>query len=114
MGVGKSHGAQALGYLACQRSYRVRYAKTPRLLADLGGGRADGTYDARLRSCLGPDPAHPLSSPTGRRVGEGALDRLLNASHHVLMDGPSYRPRKRPGSVTTLTPDPSEEVMPPA
>jgi hypothetical protein len=25
------------------------------------------------------------------------LDRLINTSHQILMDGPSYRPRKRPG-----------------
>ena len=30
-------------------------------------------------------------------VAELLLDRLINTSHQVLMDGPSYRPRKRPG-----------------
>ena len=30
-------------------------------------------------------------------VAESLLDRLINTSHQVLMDGPSYRPRKRPG-----------------
>jgi DNA replication protein DnaC len=30
-------------------------------------------------------------------VAESLLDRLVNASHHVLMNGPSYRPNKRPG-----------------
>src|SRR5674476_837617 len=29
-------------------------------------------------------------------VAESLLDRLINTSHQVLMDGPSYRPRKRP------------------
>ena len=29
-------------------------------------------------------------------VAESMLDRLINTSHQVLMDGPSYRPRKRP------------------
>ncbi len=29
-------------------------------------------------------------------VAESLLDRLVNTSHQVLMDGPSYRPRKRP------------------
>jgi DNA replication protein DnaC len=29
-------------------------------------------------------------------VAESLLDRLINTSHVVLMDGPSYRPRKRP------------------
>jgi DNA replication protein DnaC len=30
-------------------------------------------------------------------VAESLLDRLINTSHQILMDGPSYRPRKRPG-----------------
>ena len=29
-------------------------------------------------------------------LAEGALDRLINASHHVLLDGKSYRPQRRP------------------
>jgi DNA replication protein DnaC len=31
-------------------------------------------------------------------VGESILDRLINSSHHVLMDGKSYRPNRRPGT----------------
>jgi DNA replication protein DnaC len=30
-------------------------------------------------------------------VGESILDRLINTSHHLLIDGNSYRPRRRPG-----------------
>jgi DNA replication protein DnaC len=33
-------------------------------------------------------------------VGESILDRLINASHHLLMDGHSYRPNRRPGRTT--------------
>ncbi|MDE3102080.1 MAG: IS21-like element helper ATPase IstB [Chloroflexota bacterium] len=29
-------------------------------------------------------------------LAEGALDRLINAAHHVLLEGKSYRPRQRP------------------
>ena len=29
-------------------------------------------------------------------LAEGALDRLINASHHVILEGKSYRPRQRP------------------
>jgi DNA replication protein DnaC len=32
-------------------------------------------------------------------VAESLLDRLINTSHHVFMNGPSYRPNKRPGRV---------------
>ena len=34
-------------------------------------------------------------------ITESLLDRLINTSHQVLMDGPSYRPRKRPGRPTS-------------
>ncbi|MFF5212195.1 ATP-binding protein [Streptosporangium sp. NPDC000396] len=30
-------------------------------------------------------------------VGESLLDRLINTSYRIFMDGPSYRPKKRPG-----------------
>ena len=29
-------------------------------------------------------------------IAESLLDRLINASHVLLLDGPSYRPRHRP------------------
>jgi DNA replication protein DnaC len=32
-------------------------------------------------------------------VAESLLDRLINTSHQVFMNGPSYRPNKRPGRV---------------
>jgi DNA replication protein DnaC len=36
-------------------------------------------------------------------VAESLLDRLINTSHQVFMNGPSYRPNKRPGSVIPTT-----------
>lgn len=151
VGVGKSHVAQALGYLACEQGYRVRYVKTPRLLADLGGGHADGSFEQRLRAYLLPDLLivddfglqaltpmqsedlyqlvcdrylrrstifvanrppqewyHLFADPV---LAEGALDRLVNASHHVIMDDPSYRPRMRPGVLLPLaSSSPRQEV----
>jgi DNA replication protein DnaC len=32
-------------------------------------------------------------------VAESLLDRLINTSHQVFMNGPSYRPNKRPRNV---------------
>ena len=34
-------------------------------------------------------------------VAESLLDRLTNPSHQIFMNGPSYRPNKRPGRPTT-------------
>lgn len=55
VGVGKTFIAQALGHQACRLGYSVLFTKMARLLADLGGGRADGTWAMRLRRYLQPD-----------------------------------------------------------
>lgn len=55
VGVGKSHAVQALGHQACRMGYKVLYMKTSRLLADLSGGHADGTWETRLRRYLQPE-----------------------------------------------------------
>ena len=54
VGVGKTFIAQAPGYQACVLGYRILFTKTNRLLADLGGGHAAGTYEARLKTYLRP------------------------------------------------------------
>src|SRR5579859_4717410 len=54
VGVGKTHLAEALGHQACRQGYRVEFIKTSRLLSDLGGGHADGTWDGRMRHYLLP------------------------------------------------------------
>lgn len=54
-GVGKSFVAQALGVEACRQGRRVLFAKTQALLTDLAGGRADGSWQPRLRRYLSPD-----------------------------------------------------------
>ena len=53
-GVGKSFVAQALGVQACRQRRTVLFAKTGALLADLAGGRADGSHAQRLRRYLAP------------------------------------------------------------
>lgn len=148
VGVGKSHVAQALGHAACERGYDVLYVKVSRLLADLGGGHADGTWEARLRRYLQPDllivddfglreftvaqaeDLYELICERYRRrsqivvsnrvpqdwyalfpnpvLAEGALDRLINSAHHVLMAGKSYRPVHRPDR------PPANTAQPPA
>jgi DNA replication protein DnaC len=40
-------------------------------------------------------------------VAESLLDRLINTSHQVFMNGPSYRPNKRPGR----TDEPTKEAI---
>ena len=54
-GVGKSHLAQALGHEALRRGHDVLFMKTSRLLSQLYGGRADGSYERRLGAVLRAD-----------------------------------------------------------
>jgi len=54
-GVGKTFIAQALGLEVCRQRRRVLFVKTSALLADLAGGRADGSWQGRLRRYLKPD-----------------------------------------------------------
>ncbi len=136
VGVGKTHLAQAIGHAACRQGRNVLFDKTARVLADLGAGHLDGTWERRLRRYLAPDllilddfglrafterqgeDLYELVSERVRRastivtsnrppsewyalfpnpvLAEGALDRLINASHHVTLEGKSYRPRQRP------------------
>jgi DNA replication protein DnaC len=143
VGVGKTHLAQALGHAACRRGHGVWCAKTFRLLRELAGGHADGTWETRLRKLIRLDllilddfglreftvqqgddffelvserHQHGSMVLTSNRapgdwyglfpnpvVAEGVLDRLVNCAHHVLMQGNSYRPNKRPGTRPTLS-----------
>ena len=142
-GVGKTHLAQALGHAACRRGHSARFAKTSRLLSELAGGHADGTWEARMRRLVRVDllilddfglreftpqagddffelvsERHKTGSMilTSNRaptdwyglfpnpvVAEGVLDRLVNCAHHLLMQGKSYRPNKRPGTSRAST-----------
>ncbi len=49
-GVGKTHLANALGHEACRRGIDVLFRRTFVLLKWLGSGRADGTYERKLKS----------------------------------------------------------------
>jgi DNA replication protein DnaC len=54
-----------------------------------------------LTSNRAPQDWYPLfPNPV---VAESLLDRVINNSHQVFMNGPSYRPRKRPGQRVTTT-----------
>jgi DNA replication protein DnaC len=49
-GVGKTHLAMALGHEACRRGIDVLFRRTFSLLKWLGSGRADGTFDRKLKN----------------------------------------------------------------
>lgn len=55
VGVGKTFIAQALGYQACTLGYRALFTKAVRMLANLGGGHAEGAFEQRLKAYLRPD-----------------------------------------------------------
>lgn len=84
-GVGKTHLAQALGHEAVRQGRDVLYARTSRMLAQINGGRADGSYERRLNAYLRPEllilddfglkPMHPPASEDLYEVIEGRYGR---------------------------------------
>jgi DNA replication protein DnaC len=54
-GVGKTHLANALGYLACVAGYRVRFALAADLVNDLVGAQARNTLSKRLHAWASHD-----------------------------------------------------------
>jgi|SRR5450759_68796 hypothetical protein len=84
VGVGKTHVASALGHLACRRGHSVLFAKTSRVLAELARGRADGSWEERLRRLARVD----LPILTTNRSPK---------DWYELFPSKSYRPRRRPG-----------------
>lgn len=54
-GVGKSHLAQALGHEACRQGFDVLFSNTHKMLGQLNGSRADGSFERRLASYVRPD-----------------------------------------------------------
>ena len=51
----ETHAAQALGHASCRAGYTVLFIKTSAMLCDLAGGRADGSWEPRLRRYLQSD-----------------------------------------------------------
>ena len=54
-GVGKSHIAQALGHQACRLGYDVLFTKAVKLFRFLLAGRADHSWEKRIKKYLAPD-----------------------------------------------------------
>jgi DNA replication protein DnaC len=72
-------------------------------LYELISERVTAARPSILTSNRSPTDWYPLfPNPV---VAESLLDRLINTSHHVLMDGPSYRPRKRPRTTPETPPE---------
>ena len=68
-------------------------------LYDLVSDRAIAAKPLILTSNRAPKDWYPLfPNPV---VGESLLDRLINTSHQVLMDGSSYRPGNDPAAPPT-------------
>lgn len=55
VGVGKSHIAQALGHVACRMGYGVLYSKAVEMFRQIHGGRADNSWERRLKAYTAPE-----------------------------------------------------------
>jgi len=70
-------------------------------LYELVSERAQTNRSLILTSNRSPVDWYPLfPNPV---VAESLLDRLINTSHQIFMNGPSYRPNKRPGRAGSTT-----------
>lgn len=114
--------SRALAHLAgghADRTWHKRLAELARpaililddfAMRELTPAQADDLYELItersgrslvLTSNRAPQDWYPLfPNPV---VAESLLDRLINNSHQIFMNGPSYRPRKRPGQRVTTT-----------
>ena len=54
-GIGKTHLAQALGHQACRLGYDVLFTKAVKLFRFLLAGRADDSWEKRIKKYLAPD-----------------------------------------------------------
>jgi DNA replication protein DnaC len=73
-------------------------------LYELVTARAAAGRSLILTSNRSPADWYPLfPNPV---VAESLLDRLINSSHQVFMNGPSYRPNKRPGRSASTAKEP--------
>jgi DNA replication protein DnaC len=112
--------SRALAHLAgghADRTWHKRLAELARpavlilddfAMRELTPSQADDLYELIsertgksliLTSNRAPQDWYPLfPNPV---VAESLLDRVINSSHQVCMNGPSYRPNKRPGRVAT-------------
>jgi DNA replication protein DnaC len=70
-------------------------------LYELVSERAQTNRSLIITSNRSPVDWYPLfPNPV---VAESLLDRLINTSHQIFMNGPSYRPNKRPGRAGSTT-----------
>jgi DNA replication protein DnaC len=77
-------------------------------LYELVSERAANGASMILTSNRAPVDWYPLfPNPV---VAESLLDRLINTSHQVFMNGPSYRPTKRPGANSRPQKPPKEAI----
>ena len=75
-------------------------------LYELVTSRAAAGRSLVLTSNRSPVDWYPLfPNPV---IAESLLDRLINTSHQVFMNGPSYRPNKRPGRAPETAKEASE------
>jgi len=104
VGVGKTHVAQALGYIACRMGYEVLFTKAAKMFRYLNGGRADNSFEKRTKRYisvqlliiddLGLKPLTPTQSDDFYEViGERYLKKsTIFTSNRILEDWHSLFP----------------------
>lgn len=91
-------------------------------MRDFSAAQADDFYELLCERANRPGRALVLTSNRSPAdwyplfpnavVGESVLDRVINSSHQLLMDGKSYRPTRRPGASEGRARKPKPEPEP--
>jgi DNA replication protein DnaC len=105
-GVGKTHLAQAVGHYACRMGYDVLFTKALKLFRFLMAGRADHSWEKRMKKYLAPDlliiddfGLSPLNSIQAEDFYEIVTERHLKSSIIITSNRP-------PQDWVPLFPDP--------
>lgn len=88
-GCGKSYLACALGHQACTLGLKTLYLNMNRFVDVLKQSRLDGTFSRTLSRL---DKWYDYIAEA--TLADAIMDRLVNSSHHVSLEGPSLRKRK--------------------
>jgi hypothetical protein len=101
-GVGKTHLATALAHQACRRGYDAAFITASRLLADLAGGHADGSFTARLKRLAKP-AVLAIDDFAMRDFNLAQADDFYDYDEPVTMPRGGYRGWSRAGGMGLLS-----------
>lgn len=94
-GVGKSHIARSLGYIACQKEYKTYYTTCSELINDLNAGVYEKTLGKRMRKYISCDLLIPATECTRANSCKRNTHPRIRNSGNLKKDPPNHRGQKQ-------------------